>query len=68
MPKSVEEVRCRTDRVRLGGEVPWSFASRSSAFVLSGEGDGGKDGVEAGVKSKVRRGTGLRTCEFSDMV
>lgn len=69
MPRSVEEVRFRIDRVRLGGEAPCNFASSRSGFVVSGDGDGGtEDSFEAGVISKVRRGIGLRTWGVSDMI
>ena len=62
MPKSVDDVRFRTDRVRVGGEAPCNFASSASEFVFSVEGSGGtEDSINAGVISKVRRGVGLRT-------
>lgn len=69
MPRRVEEVRFRIDRVRLGGVDPCSFASRSSAFEYSGFGEGGKEeSVEAGVSSNARRGMGLAICGVSDMM
>ena len=69
MPRSVEDVRFRMERVRLGGEMPCNFASSSSGFVYSGDGDGGmEDSFEAGVISKVRRGIGLRICGVSDII
>lgn len=61
MPRRVEDVRFKIDRVRLGGEAPCNFASSSSGLVYSGDGDGGiEDSFDAGVISKVRRGIGLR--------
>lgn len=60
MPKSVDDVRLRIERVLLGDrEVPFLLSNSSSGFMFSGEGDGGREeSVEAGVTSKVRCGIG----------
>jgi len=58
MPRSVEDVRLRMDRVLLGVESGFGLDSRSG-FMGSGAGEGGwEESVEAGVISKVRRGIG----------
>ena len=42
MPNRVEDVKLRTDRVRLGGnELSWRVFRNNSGFWFSGEGDGG---------------------------
>ena len=69
MPSSVEEVKFRMDRVLLGTRQESSLESKSSAFVVSGDGEGGKeDSDEAGVSSKPRRGVGRIIFAGSDMV
>lgn len=64
MPNRVEEVRLRMERVLLGVMSFW--LPNNSEFVTSVAGEGGREeSVEAGVMSKVRRGTGRCSCGIS---
>lgn len=60
MPSNVEEVKLRIDRVRLGGgfwSVCW-FSKRSGFWASAAGEEGREESVDAGVRSKVRRGIG----------
>lgn len=64
MPNKVEEVRLRMERVLLGVMSLW--LPNNSGFATSVAGEGGREeSVEAGVMSKVRRGTGRCSCGIS---
>lgn len=67
MPRSVEDVRLRMDRVLLGGgDRSRLRAIKSSGFAYSGGGDGGiEESVDAGVISNVLRGMGRCNCGIS---
>ena len=59
MPKSVEEVKFRMERVRLGSRLDLGSRDEESAVSLAGVGGEGGS-VDAGVISNARRGIGRR--------
>ena len=67
MPKRVEEVRFRTERVRLASHL--DVGSRDTESMVSLAGVGGEEGsVDAGVISNARRGMGRRIGKLSSFM
>ena len=70
MPKRVEEVRLRTDRVRCDRLPPSSYLEGLEGSLASLEGVGGvfgdEDSVDLESSSKGRRGRGRRRCDVPD--